>query len=238
MPDITGDVIRSGERFTAAVETLSDAQVREPSTLPGWNRGQVITHVARSIDAYLWLLAVARTGVEPGPRTDAAALSRAVQAGAGRPARDLAADVRGRLSRLADEAAAMPAERWNVLVSALAGWSHPAWYTLYRCWRELETHHVDLNVGYGTARWPGTYVTWALDDTLAALGAHGFPVARVEAVDLGRSWNLSPTGPTVTGTGHTLLGWLSGRGSGTGLTVDRPLPEPPKWPLPPAPGWG
>ncbi|MDF3288037.1 maleylpyruvate isomerase N-terminal domain-containing protein [Streptomyces silvisoli] len=113
MPDITGDVIPSGERFTAAVETLSDAQVREPSTLPGWNRGQVITHVARSIDAYLWLLAFARTGVEPGQRTDAAALSRAVQAGAERPARDLAADVRGRLSRLADEAAAMPAGRWR-----------------------------------------------------------------------------------------------------------------------------
>ncbi|GAA0676882.1 hypothetical protein GCM10010193_32620 [Kitasatospora atroaurantiaca] len=29
-----------------------------------------------------------------------------------------------------------------------------------------------------------------IDDTLAALTARSFPVARVEAVDLGRSWTL------------------------------------------------
>ncbi len=227
----------SGERFTCAVEALSDSEVREPSALPGWSRGQVITHVARSIDAYLWLLALARTGVEPGPRTDATAMARAVQEGAERPVSELAADVRGRLGRLADDAATVSAERWDVLVPALAGWRHPAWYTLYRCWRELETHHADLNVDYSTASWPDTYVKWALDETLAALSARDFPVARVEASDLGRCWELSPNGPAVTGSGHALLGWLSGRASGAGLTADRPLPEPPKWPLPPAPGW-
>lgn len=47
----------------------------------------------------------------------------------------------------------MPAERWNTLVSALAGWRHPAWFTLHCCRRELETHHVDLNLGYTTACW-------------------------------------------------------------------------------------
>jgi maleylpyruvate isomerase len=235
--DIAVEVIRSGERFTAAVETLSDAEVREASTLPGWSRGHVITHVARSIDAYLWLLAVARNGVEPGPRMDAAALAHAVREGAERPADELAADVRGRLSQLAEDAALMPAERWDVLVAALAGWRHPAWFTLHRCWRELETHHADLNAGYGSADWPAAYVSWALDDTLAALGARDFPVCRVEAVDLGRFWDLSATGPTVTGSGHALLGWLSGRAPTTGLSADHPLPEPPKWPLPPAPGW-
>lgn len=132
----------------------------------------------------------------------------------------------------------MPVERWDTLVTALAGWQHPAWYTLHRCWRELETHHVDLNVGYRPSDWPTAYVTWALDDTLPALAARDFPLSRVDAPDLGRCWTLSPTGATLTGPGHALLGWLSGRATDAPLTSsDRPLPDPPSWPLPPAPAW-
>ncbi|GAA2269408.1 MULTISPECIES: maleylpyruvate isomerase family mycothiol-dependent enzyme [Kitasatospora] len=237
MLSIIEDVARSGARFTAALAGLTDEDVRAPSALPGWSRGHVVTHVARSVDAYLWLLAVARTGLEPGPRADAAALARAVQEGSGRPAAELAADLRGRLEQLASAVAEMPAGRWDTPVTALAGWRHPAWYTLHRCRRELETHHIDLNTGYGTADWSGDYVAWALDDTLAALAAGDFPLARVEAVDLGRSWQLSGSGPTVTGPGHAVLGWLSGRTPGTRLGADQPLPDPPAWPQPPAPGW-
>ncbi|MFD1933471.1 hypothetical protein ACFSKW_18600 [Nonomuraea mangrovi] len=108
---------------------------------------------------------------------------------------------------------------------------------LYRCWREVETHHVDLDAGYRTADWPAAYVSWALDDTLTSLAARSFPVGRVEAVDLGRSWTVSPTGPAVAGSGHALLGWLSWRAPCAPPAVGGPLPEPPAWPLPPAPGW-
>lgn len=130
----------------------------------------------------------------------------------------------------------MPAERWETPLTALAGWEHPAWYTLYRCWRELETHHVDLDVGYRMADWPHSYVAWALEDTSAALAAHGFPVGRLEATDLGRGWAVG-AGPTVAGEGQALLGWLSGRAGGAALSAGGPLPEPPAWPLPLAPGW-
>ncbi|MGK4579517.1 maleylpyruvate isomerase family mycothiol-dependent enzyme [Kitasatospora sp. HPMI-4] len=237
MRSIIEEVAHSGARFTAGLAELTDEEVTAPSALPGWTRGHVITHVARSIDAYLWLLAVAATGAEPAPRTGAEELARAVREGAGRSAAELAADVRSRLGLLAEAAEAMPAERWETQVTALAGWRHPAWYTLRRCLRELETHHVDLDIGYRTADWPGPYVTWALDDTLAALAARGFPLSRVEAVDLGRSWTLAPSGPVVTGPGHAVLGWLSGRTTQAPLTAGRPLPDPPGWPLPPAPGW-
>lgn len=236
--EILDEVSRSGARLAGTLAVLSDDDVRAHSALPGWTRGHVVTHVARAVDAYLWLLAVARTGAEPHPRSDADALARAVEDGAARPAAELAADLRTGLGRLAERAAAMPAEGWDTLVTALAGWRHPAWYTLYRCWRELETHHVDLDAGYRTADWPAGYVTWALDDTLAALSARGFPVGRVRATDLGRSWTPSPTGPAVEGPGHQLLGWLSGRTAGASLTCDGPLPGPPGWPMPPAPGWG
>ncbi len=237
MIDIIKEVTSSAARITAALDRLTDAEVRQPSAMAGWTRGHVIAHLACSADVYRWLLAVARTGVEPSPRMGGEALARAVEEGAARPAAELAADLRTRLALLAEDAESMPAERWDTLVTALAGWHHPAWYTLHRCRRELETHHVDLGLGYRTADWPATYVTWALDDTLAALSARDFPLARVEAVDLGRSWTLSPTGPTVTGPGHALLGWLAGRTTDAPLGSDQLLPTPPAWPLPPAPGW-
>ncbi|WP_327070603.1 maleylpyruvate isomerase family mycothiol-dependent enzyme [Kitasatospora sp. NBC_01250] len=235
MITIIEELDRSGARLATGLAALTDAEVRGPSALPGWSRGHVISHLSRSIDAYRWMLAVAHTGTEPGPRPGSAELAHATEAGAGRPAAELAAELREQLARLTADAAALPADRWEVLVSALAGWRHPAWYTLNRCWRELETHHVDLDLGYRPADWPAAYVAWALDDTATALAARAFPLARIEATDLDRSWNIAAVGPTATGPGHTLLGWLSGRATpdAAALGVDgAPLPAPPAWPLP------
>lgn len=231
------DVTDSAARLAATLDALTDVKAREPSALPGWSRGHVITHLARSADAYRWLLTLARTGTEPGPRADAAALERALRDGARRDAAALVTDLRQSLDRMLDAATAMPTGRWPTLVSALAGWRHPAWYTLHRARRELETHHVDLNLGHTTTDWPADYVAWALDESVAALTAHGFPLARIEAPDLARAWTLAPTGPTATGPGHVLLAWLTGRAPATHLLSDRQLPTPPPWPLPPVPGW-
>ncbi|MFP3988798.1 maleylpyruvate isomerase family mycothiol-dependent enzyme [Streptomyces sp. E11-3] len=237
LPDVIDEIARSHARFAATATALTGADLRGPSALPGWTRGHVIAHVARGADAYTWLLALARTGVEPRPRDTAESLARAVESGAARPAAELVADLRTSLNRLLADSEAMPATAWDTLVTALPGYRHPAWFTLYRCWRELETHHVDLDADYGTANWPHTYVTWALDGTLAALSERDFPVSRVRAIDLGRSWNLSQNGPTVSADGHTLLGWLSGRTTDTALAADGPVPQPPAWPLPPTPAW-
>ncbi|MFJ5776367.1 maleylpyruvate isomerase family mycothiol-dependent enzyme [Streptomyces sp. NPDC093094] len=239
MRALIAEVTRSGARFVSAVTALTDTGMREPSALPAWTRGHVVSHVARAADAYTWLLTVARTGAPPFPRPSAAALAEAVADGSVRPARELLADVRSSLAEVLAQASSMPAPAWDTLVTAAAGWRHPAWYTLRRCWRELETHHVDLGVGYGTDDWPAPYVSWALDDTIASVSAKGFPVARVEAADIGRSWPISAAGPTIHAPGHVLLGWLGGRLPGTSLVADRSVPEPPgPWPLPPAPGWG
>ncbi len=232
------DAVRcSVARFGSTLDALTDLQAREPSALPGWSRGHVITHVARSADVYWWLLTLARTGVEPGPRADGPALERALRDGAGRGAAELVADVLGSLGRMLDEAEAMPAERWPTMVTALAGWRHPAWFVLHRARRELETHHVDLRLGYTSADWPDDYVTWALGGTVATLSARDFPVSGIQAIDLGRAWTLAPTGPCISGAGHALLAWLAGRGTPAPLQADHPLPTPPAWPLPPSPGW-
>jgi maleylpyruvate isomerase len=231
------DVRSSAARLADTLDALTDPDARGPSALPGWSRGHVITHLARSADVYRWLLALARTGTEPGPRADGPTLDRALRDGADRDAAELTADLNQSLEQLLDEAAAMPALRWPTLVTALAGWPHPAWYTLHRARRELETHHVDLRLGYTSADWPSSYVTWALDETVATLAARAFPVARFEATDIDRSWTLAPSGPTAVGPSRALLAWLCGRGPAGDLLPGLRLPTPPTWPLPPAPGW-
>ncbi|AOR35908.1 hypothetical protein BFF78_36935 [Streptomyces fodineus] len=235
------DVVRSGDRLARTASGLSEAELRAPSGLPGWTRGHVLAHVAHSADAYVWLLRLAHTGREPGPRADAATLSAAIGRDATLSPGRLAARLRESLDRFTAQARAMPAPAWDRLVPALAGWLHPAWYLLLRCLRELETHHLDLGLGHGTERWPDGYVSWALDDTLTTLRAQRFPLASVEAVDLGRRWPVAAEGPSVAGAGHLVLGWLSGRIPADALTTDRPahhLPHPPAWPQPPLPGWG
>ncbi|WP_144123800.1 maleylpyruvate isomerase family mycothiol-dependent enzyme [Catellatospora sichuanensis] len=236
------DVGRSSTRLSQAADALTDADVLAPSGLTQWTRGHVLAHVAHSADAYVRLLRSARTDHRAaGPAADAAALTRAVEEGAALPAAELAGQVRSSLERFAQEARSMSTQAWDGMVTAMAGWRHPAWYTLRRCLRELETHHVDLNADYRTADWPTAYVAWALEETLAALKARSFPLASVHATDLGRAWDMGGDGTAISAPGHVLLGWLSGRSTTHGLVSDDPptaLPIPPAWPQPPFPGWG
>ncbi|WP_327352391.1 maleylpyruvate isomerase family mycothiol-dependent enzyme [Streptomyces sp. NBC_01304] len=211
----------SHARLAATTAKLDDAQLDAPSRLPGWTRRDTLDHIAGAADAYVRLLNLARIGT-PHPAAPG----------------DGDGDVQQGLERMLDDARRMPYEAWDVLVTAKAGYRHPAWFTLYRCWRELETHHVDLGSGYESADWPQAYVSWALDGTLVALAARGFPLGRVEATDLGRTWTLSPAGPAIEAPGHALLGWLSGRSPAPGNGSGAGVPQPPDWPLPPTPAWG
>ncbi|MBF9070711.1 maleylpyruvate isomerase family mycothiol-dependent enzyme [Streptacidiphilus fuscans] len=251
MREIIDEIRRSLDGFAGQLDGMSDDEVMAPSGLVGWNRSQVVVHVARAAEAYQWLVTLAATGSEPGPRADGATLARAVAEGTELGAGAVAADLRCSVGGLVDLAETVPVERWELLVTALGGYRHPAWFTLYRCWRELEHHRVDLAAGYTPADWPAAYVTWALDTTAPGLAARDFPVARIEATDLGREWQLSAAAEdlVVTGPGHALLGWLSGRVTGTGAEPCAGLvvtggaagvtpPTAPPWPLPPTPAWG
>src|SRR5262245_1123799 len=51
-------------RLVTTAAALTDAQTREPSLLPGWTRGHVLTHIARNADGLANLLGWARTGRE------------------------------------------------------------------------------------------------------------------------------------------------------------------------------
>lgn len=224
-------------RLLATATTLSDAQAREPSLLPGWSRGHVLTHLARNADGLGNLLRWARTGT-PAPMY-ASAESRAadIAAGAGRPAASLAADVRETAAALAAEAASMPDDAWTAQVRALRGPPFPAHGVLERRLSEVEIHHVDLAAGYSPADWPEDFLAEALPRVAESFaGRDGMPSCVVHAEGAKDSFRLGPEragAPAVFihGQRADLLAWLLGRGDGARLTVGRggTLPELPPW---------
>ena len=88
-------------RLLATASALSDAQAREPSLLPGWTRGHVLCHIARNADGMVNLLNWARTGTETPMYASAESRTADIEAGAGRHAAELTADVRESAARFA-----------------------------------------------------------------------------------------------------------------------------------------
>jgi maleylpyruvate isomerase len=221
---LLAEVAASQQRLDRTAAALDESAARGPSSLEGWTRGHVLQHIARNADSYRRLLEWARTGVEHPQYPSAEAREAEIEAGAGRPVAELAADVRESGARFLALAESLPEEAWEAEVRALAGWPHPAWYTLGRRWREIEVHHVDLDAGYTPADWPESYVRWELADSLPPLRGE-LPFSRVTATDLGLTIRLHDNGPVLEDEGRRLLAWLTGRAAAPRIAA--PAPE---WP--------
>lgn len=220
-------------RLLATASALTDEQVLAASPLPGWSRGHVLTHLARNADGLRNLLVWAHTGVPTPQYPSAQARAAQIEAGAGRDARELAADVRESAGRFGAQAGRLSGGDWQVMVRGMRGPEHPAWVVLLRRLGELEIHHVDLDAGYRPADWPGWFVTEWLEWVTAGFAERDdVPAMLLADPGTGRDYRTG-TAPqiTVTGPGRDLLAWLIGRGQGAGLAVTPagPLPELPAW---------
>ena len=88
-------------RLAAAIDDLPDAVVRQPSLLPDWTVGHVLTHLARNAEAMVRRIEAATRG-ELIDQYPGGARGRAaeIEAGADRPAHELITDVRNWAQRL------------------------------------------------------------------------------------------------------------------------------------------
>jgi maleylpyruvate isomerase len=139
-----------------------------------------------------------------------------IEAGAGRPAGELAADVRDSAERLHAALAGLGTAPEEALLRLVvfgpprpgADPDSPASALPNRRRQEVEIHHVDLGLGYGPADWPADFV----ERTLM------FVHARSGAVD-------------VVGEPAEVLAWRLGRGGGPSVRrLDGSAPgEPPPW---------
>ena len=226
---LMSDVDQATEALLRTAEAFDEGAVAAPSLLPGWTRGHVLTHLARQADAMTNLLTWARTGVETPAYASAAARAEGIEAGAGRPRAAQIADLREAHERMADAAAAMPAEAWafhipgrNQLAAALP------WVRL----REVAVHHVDLAAGYTPTDWTDAFALRLLREIV-----HDAPpdapamVLRPYGIDHPLSIGASRDAPVIGGPTRALAAWLTGRGDGAELTVspDGELPTPHPW---------
>ena len=223
-----------------AAAAVSDAQAREPSLLPGWTRGHVLTHVARNADGLRNLLIWARTGVEAPQYASAEEREAGIARGADRPAAELRADVEASAAAFAAEAASLSGADWDATVRGLRGNGHPAWYTLWRRLTEVEIHHLDLGTGYLAADWPAAFSEQALARLAIEFRAPECPRVSLHAADTGLEYEIGPGAPAaepaaavpvVTGRTTQLVAWLIGRGDGAALATrpPGPLPAVPPW---------
>jgi maleylpyruvate isomerase len=225
------------ERFVDAVAGLDADSLRGPSGLPDWTRGHVATHVAHNAPALANLLGGAAAGETRPMYPSWAVREAAIEAGADRPAATLAADLRETAQVFSDAARAVPMDRWDFEVALMSGRRMLARRVLPHRMREVEFHHVDLDVGYTPAHWDTGFVTACLDEVVATLsGQPGVPELTLRATDGSgtHTWSVGGVGGPVTvgGPRTALLAWVAGRSPGDGLacTGADVLPMLPAWP--------
>jgi maleylpyruvate isomerase len=207
-------------RLVRTTDALADDDFRAPSGLPGWSRGHVLAHLALNAEG----LAAALTGLaegEPAPMyaSQESRDSDITLLGGAAPSviRDR---LLGATTALADALDALPDGQWDTVIERVPGGrTFAAGNVPGMRLSEVEIHHADLGAGYGRDDWAPAYVTLLLDGegrkrVSADVSFHA------HATDLDRTWTFGDGGPTVSGTGADLGWWLTGRGTGEGLSSD------------------
>jgi maleylpyruvate isomerase len=223
---LLAELDRATQRVLATAGGLSDPST--PSALPGWSQGHVLTHIARNADSMCNLITWARTRVPTPQYASLDERNSNIEAGAGRPLPELVADIRDSAQRFATVAAELPPDAWAYRLDLPTG-PQLAALIPWRRLREVEVHHVDLGAGYTPADWPESFAHRLLHE---AAGDQSGLSLTLDAGSLGHPVPVGSGGPpTVSGTANALAAWLTGRSSGSDLTVD------PAGPLPPVPDW-
>ena len=215
---------------------------RQPSLLPGWSRGHVLTHLARNADGMARTLQGTLRG-ELVPMYDGNERRAAdIAAGADRPLAELVEDVAASAGRLDAVWSRLTPADWSRSAVARAG-PLPAVRLIGLRWREVEVHRVDLDDGYGPGDWPASFVAPLLPSLLDPdrIGPRLSAGLAVEVIntDSGQRWLVGATAPPATrsravrasapppvrvvGPSWALVGWLTGRVS----VVRRELGNPP-----------
>lgn len=156
-------------RLAATIGWLDDQAVARPSLLAGWRVGHVLTHLARNADSYVRMLEGAAAGESLEQYTGGPAQRAAdIEAGAGRSAEVIVADVTDSIGRLEACWRATGPDTWCGEGRA-NGSPWPCSTFPQARWREVEVHHADLGLAYGPADWPLAYVALELPGALRQL---------------------------------------------------------------------
>lgn len=225
------EVDQATQRLLDTVAALDEAALAQASLLPGWTRGHVLSHLARNAESYVNLLTSARTGQVIPPYASEEARAAGIEAGARRTLAEHLDDLRTWGERFREAAAAMPPEAWSVAVPTYRG-PRVAATAMWGRLREVEVHHVDLDVGYAPTDWSDAFSHRLLHEVANDLAKRDeAPPLLLRPTGAGHPLTIGSGSPEVAGSAQELAGWLTGRSRGANLTVTPPGP------LPALPAW-
>jgi maleylpyruvate isomerase len=147
---------------------LTDDDFEAPSLLPGYSRGHVVAHLANKVRAHVWVFGGPPAGEIRQLHPDGYDADRAADAGASRSADELRADLMHSFDLLQAAWAGLDDALWGCEGIMTAG---PRTMTeiVRHHMRNVEVHHVDLDIGYGPADWPARFVEGELPKRLRVL---------------------------------------------------------------------
>ena len=213
------DLTEATRRLVRTADGLTDEQYAEPSGLPGWTRAHVLAHLALNAEG----LAGALAGIVEGRRVPMYTSQETRDGDIDKLAAEDPTEIRTRLlaggTALSDAIAAVPDDAADTTIERTPGGRFFAagevpWMRL----REVEIHHADLRAGYDRSDWEPVFATRLLDWVVSRNDAEAPFTAR--ATDVDGEWTFGEGGPVVSGRAADLAWWLTGRGSGEGLTSE------------------
>lgn len=219
-------VLEATTRYLAALEGLTDDDLRAPSVLPGWTRGHVAAHLALNAHGLGRALRGARTGAPVTVYDSDEVRDAEIEERASGSAAELASFNQMAALRLAGELRLMKA--LVTIERTSGGRVLSAADVVEMRWREVEIHHTDLSIGYRPSDWPAPFASYLLAEAARDRGAEGVNLT-LHAQDPGQTVLVGAGGHGVAGTAGDLAWWLIGRGAGEGLSSTRDLPALGAW---------
>ena len=136
--------VASQRRLVAWLDEQPTVDNGQPSLLPDWSVGHVLTHLARNAESYVNLL-------QGRPQYESVdARNSAIESGAKRPWVELVSDVRESCEQVTVELTSRAADvaAWEGTATLLSGANVPRSILPLLRWREVEVHWVDLGCGH------------------------------------------------------------------------------------------
>lgn len=225
-------IVDGAQRLVRHVDALKGDDWDAPSLLPGWTRAHVAAHLALNGEAL--------TGVLRGEVDHESVPMYETQEQRDADIEKLAvadrAEIRERLLACTvtfpEAAQAVPADVWDGRFERTRGGATlPLHAVPLMRLREIEIHHVDLDLGHSPADWPPGFAEELVDGMVKRLEPESGYLVR--PLDLDRTWEVGPVDDdplVVTGPVAEVAWWLTGRPPGEQVSSSRgELPEVGSW---------
>ena len=205
--EIRGWIGDATSRLLGDTIGMSEAEWHSPSSLPGWSRAHVATHLARNADDFATI--AADPDCHEAGKHDPDERFLILEDGADRSGMELQIDLdtsAGALDRAWREV-----DDWSRPI-AIGGETHPlAVLPLIRL-HEVAVHHLDLGLGTCVDDLPPEMAAWLLRWVLSRLaGTHGQAMTVTATSGTTATIGSGRVLRKVSGTDARLWAWLSGR---------------------------